>query len=189
MRGRRTAGLALAVLLALAGAGAAQDDGQAILRSPLLTVDQDRLFADSGRGQALLSEIEAASAALAAENRQIEAALAAEERALTDARPTLDPAAFRAKAAAFDEKVVAIRAAQDEKARALVRQRETAQKSFYSEVLPILTEIARERGAVAVLESRSVILSADQIDITDTAIARIDAQSAAGPPAGSPPED
>jgi len=176
MRGRRIAGLALAALVALAGPGQAQQDGQVILRSPLLTVDQERLFTGSARGQALLSEIEIASAELAAENRRIEAELAAEERALTEERPTLDPAAFREKAAAFDTKVVAIRAAQDEKARALVRQRETAQKSFYTEALPILTEIVRERGAVAVLDSRSVILSADQIDVTEAAIARLDSQ-------------
>lgn len=182
MRGRGIA-VRLAALALWAGALAAPAAGQEaapILRSPVVTVDQERLFTDSAYGKALLAELEAASAVLAAENREIEARLVAEERALTDERPDLEPEAFREKAAAFDEKVVAIRAEQDEKARALVRRREAAQKSFYAEVLPILTEIVRERGAVAVLESRAVILSADQIDITAQAIARIDERLAPG---------
>ncbi len=186
--------VALALVLPLAPAAAQQDDDTAI-RSPIVTVDQERLFVDSAYGQSLMDEIEVASQALAAENRKIEAELVAEERALTKARATLDPETFRKRAAAFDEKVVAIRKRQDGKARELVRRRESTQQAFYKQILPFLTEIVRERGAVAVLESRAVILSADQIDITDEAIARIDAALApedAAPPAeqspSSPPD-
>lgn len=181
--------VALALFLPLVPVAAQQDDDTAI-RSPIVTVDQERLFVESAYGQSLMNEIEAASKALAAENRRIEAELVAEERALTKARATLTPETFRERAAAFDEKVVAIRKRQDGKARDLVRRRESAQQDFYKKILPFLTEIVRERGAVAVLESRAVILSADQIDITDEAIARIDAALApegATSPAGQSP--
>ncbi len=47
---------------------------------------------------------------LAEETQELERALEAEELALTEARKTLPPAEFRAKADAFDEKVVALRA-------------------------------------------------------------------------------
>ncbi|MGB8623834.1 MAG: OmpH family outer membrane protein, partial [Paracoccaceae bacterium] len=159
--------------LALAAPQAAQAQDQ-VLRSPIVTVDQERLFRESAYGKAVLGRIEEETNALAAENRKIEAQLVAEEKALTEERATMDPAAFREKAAAFDDKVVKIRKEQDDKARALGNRRDDAQKTFFTKVLPILTDIVRERGAVAVLESRAIVLSADQIDITDAAIARID---------------
>ncbi|WP_372605410.1 OmpH family outer membrane protein [Actibacterium sp.] len=156
------------------------------LRSPLVTIDQEKLFTESAFGQSLIARVEQDSTALAAENRKIEAELLAEEKALTDERPTLDPVAFREKASAFDEKVVAIRKAQDDKARSLIRQREAAQKEFFNAALPVLSEIARERGAVAVMDSRSVIMSAGQIDITADAIDRVDARLAPVTPDAAP---
>ncbi|SMX34954.1 OmpH family outer membrane protein [Actibacterium lipolyticum] len=172
----------------------AQEAARNVVRSPIVTVDQERLFSGSAYGAALLEEIERATADLSAENRKIEAELLAEERELTQERGTMSTANFRVKAATFDEKVVAIRKAQDDKTRALAARRDTAQKNFYQEILPILTDIVRERGAVAVLESRAVILSADSIDITAEAITRIDARHAeriktADEPAVSEPQD
>ncbi|MCV2881132.1 OmpH family outer membrane protein [Actibacterium sp. XHP0104] len=177
---------ALALPFVAVPAVVAQEAG-AVLRSPILTIDRDEVFNRSAYGRAVQAAFDDESNALAAENRRIETQLLAEERALTNERPTLDPAIFREKAAAFDEKVVAIRKEQDEKGRALIREREEAQAGFINIVLPVLSEIARERGAVAVLESRSVLMAAGQIDITDEAIARIDARLSP-PDAGAAPQ-
>lgn len=173
--------LALGLALALPAAGLAQE-ARPRLQSLIVTLDQERLFEGSAYGQSLLAEIDEQAAALAAENRRIEAELIAEEKQLTEDRPKMAPEEFREKAAAFDEKVVGIRAAQDAKARDVVRAREEVQQQFFKEVLPILTEVVRERGALVVLESRSVVLSAGQIDVTAEAIARIDAQMAPDTP-------
>jgi len=172
--GALAAGLALALLT---GAGLAQE-ARLPLRSPILTLDQERLFTESAAGRAVLAKLEADTADLAAENRAIEAQLVAEERALTDERGTIAPEDFRAKAEAFDQKVVSIRREQDAKARALAQRRETDQQAFYRQALPLLAELVRERGAVAVLERGAVILSAEQVDITEDAIAMIDARIA-----------
>lgn len=167
--------LGLALLLALPVPGGAQE-ARSRPQSLIVTVDQERLFSGSAYGQSLLDEVEARAEALAAENRKIEAKLIAEEKQLTEDRPGMDPEAFRKLAAAFDEKVVGIRAAQDAKARELTGAREDVQKRFYQDVFPILTEVVRERGALVVLEARSVVLAAGQIDVTSEAIARIDAE-------------
>lgn len=143
----------------------------AVPRSAIVTVDQEQLFSESAYGLAVLSLLEEASQALAAENRNIEATLSTEERALTEQRPTMTPDEFRARAAVFDARVVALRQTQDEKTRLLARQRDAMQKVFFREVAPILADLVRERGALALLDSRAVILSAEQIDITDEAIA------------------
>ncbi|MBK1635078.1 OmpH family outer membrane protein [Rhodovulum adriaticum] len=171
-------GLLLAACLAafvLAGAVQAQDT-RAPLLSPVLVLDRERLFAESQAGQAVLAQAEAERAELAAENRRIEAELTEEERALTEQRPILPPEEFRALAQAFDEKVVAIRRAQDKKGLELTQRRERLQQEFYRDALPIIAGLVRDSGAVLVMDRSAALLVADQIDITDAAIAQIDAQ-------------
>jgi len=141
---------------------------------PILILDQEELFLRSEFGQRIRDDIARASADLGAENRQIEAELVAEEQALTDERATLPVSDFRAKARAFDEKVTAIRAAQDAKARDINRTNDEAQQTFFSQVAEVLLDIMRERGAVAILDQRVVFLSSEAVDITNTAVERID---------------
>lgn len=182
------AAAAMAAGLAAAVPVTAQDRPAAV-PSPILTVDQEQLFDRSAYGRRVRSEIEAASAALAAENRRLEAELAEEEQRLTDLRPTTDPAEFQRLAAEFDARVVEVRRTQDEKERALVRRPEEARQEFFRAAFPVLAEIVRERGALAILDTRAVLISADVIDITDEAIRRLDAAlGAEGPDAPEAPE-
>lgn len=143
-------------------------------RSPVVTVDQDRLFEESAWGRRVVAEVERRSAALAAENRAIEEDLVAEEQELTDLRPEMEPDAFRARATDFDERVQRLRSEQDAKAVALAEFREAEQQRFFAAVGDVLTEVVTERGAVAVLDRRAIILSIESIDITDEVIARVD---------------
>ena len=152
---------------------AAQDTLQ--IPSPILTLDQEALFNGSQLAERISAEIERLSDELATENRKIETALVAEELDLTQKRPTMDADAFRILADAFDTKVQGIRAEQDAKTRELQRMRDRERQSFLRRISPILGEIVRDRGAVAVLDRRSVFLSADSIDITQEAIDRINA--------------
>jgi Skp family chaperone for outer membrane proteins len=160
---------------------------------PILTLDQDRLFTESAFGKRVAAAIEDRSRELATENRQLEAELTAEEKALTEARPTLAATEFRAKADAFDAKVQRIRAEQDDKARALTAFRDAERQRFAAALGPILAEIARERGALAVMDRRVMVISADSIDITDAAVAAVDAALGSGaadaPKIGDAPPD
>ena len=156
----------------LVGAGAQPLD---LSVSPILVIDQERLFSDSRLGERISSEIEAATETLAAENRRIEAELVAEELSLTERRSSLPPEEFRALADAFDAKVQRLRAEQDEKERALQARGEAERQAFLNSILPVLGAIARERGAVAILDRRAVFLSAERIDVTDEAISRLNA--------------
>jgi len=162
-----------------AGSLSAQDARQ--VASPILVLDQERLFEGALQAEQLSAEFERRSAELAAENRTIEAELVAEELELTELRPTMDPAEFRALADAFDEKVRQIRTEQDTKVRELQLLREEERQDFLRRVSPVLGEIVRERGAVAVLDRRTVVISAESIDITDEVIARINAAFAEPP--------
>lgn len=157
------------------------------------------MFRQSAFGARLLSEIDARGDALAGENREIEAALTAEERELTEARVELDPAEFRERARVFDEKVRRLRAEQDAKARALADLQEEARATFVRTVSPILSELIGEIGADVLLDRRIVLTARAGVDITDRAIARIDAavpegategiEGAGDPTAGTNPSD
>lgn len=147
------------------------------IQSPVLVIDQDRLFAETQLGAQAQADLEARAQDLANENQRIEAELIARERELTELRPTLDPEEFRPLADEFDARVQRLRAEQDEKARELNRARDEARQSFFQGVAGIISGIVREKGAVVVIDRRDVFLSADRIDITDEAIERVNEQA------------
>ncbi|WP_187298147.1 OmpH family outer membrane protein [Jannaschia donghaensis] len=187
--------VALAACLAASPAMAQQtpvEPSVGIPTSAVVVLDRDLLFTGSLFGQRIARDIEAASADLAAENRQIEADLEAEERALTERRDAMDMADFRVLAAEFDNRVTSIRQTQDAKARAISQQTERAQQIFLEQANPVLVQLARDTGALVILDRRIVIASADQVDITNLALERIDAvlgdggSLLQGPPAPRP---
>lgn len=173
---RRALG-AILVLCALGAGPVWAQDSSLSIPPPILTIDQDRLFAETGRGLEVSEELEAQAAALARENEEIESALIAEELSLTEQRATLSVEEFKLLADAFDAKVQRIRAEQDQKARAINVAGDEARQQFFNDIAALISEIVRERGALIVLDRRDVFLSADRIDITDDAIARINAAS------------
>ena len=173
----RAGGLAALILglfaTVLSAPARAQD--LAFPASTILVIDPNRLFAETAFGKRVEAELEAESIALAAENRRIEAELAAEEKALTDERPGMDAVTFRDKASAFDAKVRRIRAEQEAKAVKLAEENGNAQRQFFAVAQPVLQELMIESGASVMLDRRSLLLSTDAVDVTDTATRRIDA--------------
>ncbi|SDO70387.1 chaperone for outer membrane proteins, Skp family [Lutimaribacter pacificus] len=183
----------LAVLLALAPPLAAQplSQGEPVIRSPILSINYDRFFSGSQLGRALVAELEAERILLEAENRKIEAELEAEEVELTGLRDTMNPEAFREAASAFDQKVVRIRAERRQLALELTQKGDAMRDRFDDAARPVLAEIVRESGAVMVVDTRSVVLTLEAIDITELAISRLDAAQEATPQddTGAAPDD
>ena len=142
----------------------------------VVVLNQERLFSASQLGQRIRDELEAASTALARENRDLEAELLQEERALTDQRATMSAEEFRPLAEEFDARVEEIRQTQTERLRQLNAMADAAQQLFIELTTPVLQELLSERGATAVLDSRAVIYVIEGADITDAALARIDAE-------------
>ncbi|MEO0502107.1 MAG: OmpH family outer membrane protein [Pseudomonadota bacterium] len=158
-----------------------------VVQSPILTIDSERLYRDSAFGQRVLREIEARTRALTEENQKLEAELEAEEQALTEQRDSLTPEEFRALADAFDARVQTIRRERDARNQENIELLDENQERFLRAALPVLEAIMRDVGAAVVLEVRSVFVSANAIDITDRAIAEINA--AVGDGATPAPQD
>ncbi|MDH5454042.1 MAG: OmpH family outer membrane protein [Paracoccaceae bacterium] len=169
----------VAALVAATGMCLAQQSPSDI-RSPILTLDQERLFLESAWGKRAKAELDVVSTELAAENRRIEAELTAEEKSLTEQRETMPMDEFRAAADAFDERVTEIRRVQDGKARDVGRILDSERQKFFQAVFPILGEVMQQRGAVVILDARAIFIAADVIDVTDELLARADEKLGAG---------
>lgn len=158
---------------------------------PYRILDPDRLLQGSLMGQQILAQNIRAEAALTAENTALADELVTEERALTDLRASLPPEEFRTRADAFDTRVEEIRAERIQRNAALVRQSELAVQGFFDAALPILDQLMEESQVVGLIRLEAMILWSPLMDITDQAIARLDAaflaaQQTAPTPAPTP---
>lgn len=144
-----------------------------VVQSPIVTIDSELIFGSTEVGQSIATKLEDRVSALAGENARIASELEKEELELTELRKTLPKDEFRRLAQVFDSKVQRIRREQDNKQRDLQLLREEERQSFIDAIAPLLSSIARERGALVVIERRNVLLSADTIDITREVISRI----------------
>jgi Skp family chaperone for outer membrane proteins len=164
---------------AQAQAQTARAEVQAVIRSPVLTLNYEQFIAGSQMGQQMSANYEAERARLEAANAEIASQLEAEELALTKARDTMQPDAFRKAASDFDEKVQKIRQERRDAETILARKRDDLRSRFEQAAVPVLSALMREAGAAVILEVRSTVLSLEQVDITDLAIQRLDAAFAA----------
>lgn len=142
----------------------------------VLIVDSDRLFVETQYGRRLAEDLSAQAAEMQAENDRIVEELTEEERSLTLRRSEMTPEAFRIAAEAFDAKVQEVRRVRDAKNVELQQASAESRARFEQDVQVILANIMLDRGAALVLEQRTVILSVRAANITDDAIARIDAE-------------
>ncbi|SMY07484.1 OmpH family outer membrane protein [Flavimaricola marinus] len=166
-------GLALSIASVTAAQQPSTAQGQ--IRSPVLTIDADRLFGETLFGARVLAELGAATEALAAENRVIETTLQEEVDSLTARRPTMDVATFRQAADAFDTRVQRIRQEQDAKEAGLQQALAQGREAFLAAATPVLGQLMVDSGAVVILDRRTVFLSVGIVDVTDEAVAAIDA--------------
>lgn len=159
--------------------------GPSVSAGPALrTIDDERLFQQSQFGQRVAREIEAASRALEAQNDQLLADLTARETALTESRNLMSLEEFRAAAAAFDVLAETTRREQAEKRQRLVQFEEAERRRFFTAALPLLRDVLASLGAQILIDSRAVIIVAPGMDMTQEAVAAIDAALGDG---GEPP--
>ena len=146
------------------------------VRPQILIIDSDRLYQESDYGQRVASDLAALAAEIQAENDRIVESLTQEERSLTLRRPEMTPEAFREESEAFDAKVQEVRRVRDAKNLEFQVANAEARADFEERIQSILVSIMIERGAVMVMEQRNVVLSIRSANITDQAIALVNAE-------------
>ncbi|MCG3266235.1 OmpH family outer membrane protein [Yoonia sp. I 8.24] len=142
----------------------------------ILVFDMNRIYFETLYGRRIAEDLNQAAAAVQEENEQIVATLTEEERSLTLRRPEMTPEDFRAEADAFDAKVQEVRRVRDAKNVELQAADAEQRATFEDRVQGIIANVMLERGAVIVLEQRSVVMSVRAANITDDVIVRVDAE-------------
>ena len=145
-----------------------------VLRSPVLTVDQELLFALSAWGKRTQADLDAEGTKIAADNERLANQLSDEEAQLTEDRATLDPAEFRKRAEAFDTRATRIRRERAQAVQHINAWAEADRAAFFRAALPAMGDLMLERGAAVVLDRRSVFVSVDAIDITHELVKEVD---------------
>ncbi|TRW98267.1 OmpH family outer membrane protein [Paracoccus sp. M683] len=153
-----------------------QQSPVAQIAAPVLTVDQELLFSGSAWGKRVQAELDAAGQRLDEENDRLYNQLASEEAELTSLRKTLDPDEFRQRADAFDIRATQIRREFAQSVDDLNTDVQNERATFFQAVGPIMGRLMQERGALAVLDRRTVLVSVSSINITPDLIDRIDVE-------------
>jgi Skp family chaperone for outer membrane proteins len=160
-----------------AGAPSLASSQRNSMQTQIIAFDRDKVFQNSEAGRVLDAKIQTLRDDLVAENDRIYADLEAEEKSLLTLKGSLSSEAFRLKADAFDTKVTAIRAEQKLKSETVQQAYDQGARTFEQSLNVVLTEIAREVGAVAVFERKQIYLMSGSIDISAEAIRRLDVQT------------
>ncbi len=166
--------IALTILFTLLAPMAMAQEFPVFQPANVLIVSQEELFSGSALGRDILQLEQEERDALIEEGRRIGAAFVVEEKELTDLRDTLPPDEFRALADAFDEKVVAARAAQEANDSTLIANIEARRRAFYSVIAPILAKVMQRYNATVIIDRRSALLFDRNLDITREAIDLLD---------------
>lgn len=156
--------------------------------SALLTIDQNRLYLESAWGRRAQAQLEEEGGQIAAENERLTQLLSSEEAALTERRPDLPAAEFRRLAEDFDLRATAIRRERAQAVQALNAWADADRAAFFRAALPHMGQMMAERGAVAVLDYRTVFVSLEAIDITDALLELLDVELADGADLAPAPE-
>lgn len=168
-------GAALICVMGMAGAQTPPPNAATPpLQSTILTLDQEALFSRSEFGKALRASIAKDATIAEAETRKIDAELEVEERDLTEKRAIMPADQFRLLADAFDNKVKNLRAEREAAASALRDKEAAARQQFVAEVTQIIGDYMVQRGASAIVDKKSIIVSLVSIDITTDIVALID---------------
>ena len=106
-------------------------------QAPILTIESDRLFAESAFGKRVAAQIAAEESVLLEENRKMESELVAEEQRLTrSCAKRWRRTSFAPSADSFDARVQQIRKLQDGKARAIVESGDAERGVFIRAAQP-----------------------------------------------------
>jgi Skp family chaperone for outer membrane proteins len=148
----------------------------------ILVFDMNRIYFETLYGRRIAEDLNQLATAVQEENEQIVATLTEEETSLTLRRPEMTPEEFRAEADAFDDKVQEVRRARDAKNIELQADDAENRATFEDRVQGVIANLMIERGAVIVLEQRTVVMSVRAANITDDVIVRVDAELGDGTP-------
>ena len=170
-------GRCLAVALVMVGHSAPASRAQLRPAAPqaIIVVDMQTVLRDAAAASALRAIEAEERIALRRRLDQLTEAFRLEEEAIAREREDMAPEAFDVRVRDFDQRVRAARQDAQESSVAFQNRFAEAFGALEKEVVPVIAQLMRERGATVALDRRSVLVAADGADLTAEVIRRLDA--------------
>ncbi|SDZ93816.1 OmpH family outer membrane protein [Rubrimonas cliftonensis] len=166
----------MALALGLQAAGAAGQTAATPRSGGVLVVDMDAALRESAAARALREAELAARGELQKRFDAMQAELEAEETEMVRLRQTMPRLEFDKLVVAFDQKVRAARRDAQQSGAALQARFAQAQASLAAVARPMLEEIMRERAAALVIDRKSALAVAPELDVTAALMERMNAR-------------
>lgn len=165
--------LALAMLGIAVGVSpaSAQDSAR------IAVIDVQKVYEESTRGKALMSElrtlVERKKAEGEAKGQQIQAL----QKQIAEGRLSLSEDRLEEMQKELEEKVIALRRFEDDTSRELQKAQTQSSTKVNNEVLPLINKLAAEQGYTLIFRKfeSGLIFATEEVDITDLVIQRYNA--------------
>ena len=171
----RCLGAALALTVAWHSVPAGHAQAPLAVDRSILVVDMQSVLRDAAAASALRAIEAEERVALRRRLDLLTEAFRLEEEQIAREREDMAPEAFDVRVRDFDQRVRAARQEAQESSVAFQNRFAEAFAALEKEVVPVIVQLMRERGATVALDRRSVLVVADGADLTAEVIRRLDA--------------
>ena len=133
-------------------------------------VDLNYILSESDAAVDANEQIENIAKQIEEEIKNTEQSLINEQNELIESQPIMAPAAFDEKSKEFENKVQNYNVTRQEKQMSIERIIAESRNEVLDALKPILEEISNDNGITVLLEKNSVLLNAENMDITEKAL-------------------
>ena len=133
-------------------------------------VDLNYILSESDAAVDAANQIEIIAKQIEEEIKGTDQNLIDEQNELIESQQIMAPAAFDEKRKEYENKVQNYNVARQEKLMSIDRIIAKSRNDVLNELKPILEEISNEKGITVLLEKNSVLLNAENMDITEEAL-------------------
>ena len=130
-------------------------------------IDINKVLTESKAAIDATKQIESIQEKSEKESKNEDELIIKERERLIEQQSVMAPEAFEVKVADFEKKVQSYQIERQEKLRKLDQMVQNARAKILEEVKPIINEYAKEVGITVILEKNAVVMSADEMDMTD----------------------
>ena len=133
-------------------------------------IDINKVLTESKAAVDAAKQIEKIQKKSEEESKNEDELLINEREKLIEQQTVMAPEAFEVKVADFEKKVQSYQIERQEKLRKLDQMVQKARAQILEEVKPIIKDYSDQLGITVILEKNAVIMSADDMDMTDQVI-------------------
>tara|TARA_B100001093_G_scaffold438189_1_gene437445 strand:+ start:5088 stop:5627 length:540 start_codon:yes stop_codon:yes gene_type:complete len=133
-------------------------------------IDLNKILTESKAAVDASKQIEIIKKKSEKESKEEDDLIIREREKLIEQQSVMAPEAFEVKVSEFEKKVQSYQIERQDNLRKLDQMVQMARAKILEEIKPIINDYAEELGITVILEKNAVIMSADDMDMTDQVI-------------------